>query len=64
MTIWLRKIKVGESPSTFPKELRNHDWQVQAGIVRAAGCTALMDDFGFTLSDTYPNYLVGKSSFA
>lgn len=62
MTIWLRKIEVSESPRTFLKEVRNHDWQVQAGIVRTACCTALMDDFSMTLTETYPNYLVDRAT--
>lgn len=62
MKIWLKKIKVSESPSTFLKEVRNHDWQVQAGMMRTACCTPFMDDFSSTLTDTYPNYLVGRYS--
>lgn len=62
MTVWLRKIKVSESPRTFLKEVRNHDWQVQAGIVRTACCTPLMDDFSMTLTETYPNCLVDRAT--
>jgi len=64
MTIWLRKIKISESPSTFLKEMRNHDWQVQAGIGGIACCTTLMDDFSITRTDAYPNYFAGKDSSA
>lgn len=57
-----KKKKVSESPSMFLKEVRNHKWQIQAGIARTARCTSLMDDLSIAVTDTYPNYLVSRGS--